>query len=52
MKRYEKFADEIAALIRSGVLAPGEKVVASGQFLLDSEANLRAGFDRLGEAAQ
>lgn len=26
MKRYEKFADEIAALIRSGVLAPGEKV--------------------------
>ncbi|MBM7061465.1 PLP-dependent aminotransferase family protein [Pseudomonas sp. UL073] len=26
MKRYEKFADEIAGLIRSGVLAPGEKV--------------------------
>ncbi len=26
MKRYEKFADEIAALIRSGVLAPGAKV--------------------------
>jgi DNA-binding transcriptional MocR family regulator len=26
MKRYEKFADEIAELIRSGVLAPGEKV--------------------------
>lgn len=26
MKRYEKFADEIAALIRRGVLAPGEKV--------------------------
>ena len=23
MKRYEKFADEIAELIRSGVLAPG-----------------------------
>jgi DNA-binding transcriptional MocR family regulator len=26
MKRYEKFADEIAELIRSGVLGPGEKV--------------------------
>lgn len=26
MKRYEKFADEIAQLIRTGVLAPGEKV--------------------------
>ncbi|WP_089393395.1 GntR family transcriptional regulator MpaR [Pseudomonas delhiensis] len=26
MKRYEKFADEIAELIRSGVLAPGQKV--------------------------
>lgn len=26
MKRYEKFADQIAELIRSGVLAPGEKV--------------------------
>ncbi|MFB4368431.1 MULTISPECIES: GntR family transcriptional regulator MpaR [unclassified Pseudomonas] len=26
MKRYEKLADEIAALIRSGLLAPGEKV--------------------------
>ncbi|CJL08213.1 GntR family transcriptional regulator [Streptococcus pneumoniae] len=26
MKRYEKFADEIAELIRRGVLAPGEKV--------------------------
>ncbi len=26
MKRYEKFADEIAELIRTGVLAPGEKV--------------------------
>lgn len=26
MKRYEQFADEIAALIRSGVLAPGEKI--------------------------
>ena len=25
MKRYEKFADEIAELIRTGVLAPGEK---------------------------
>ncbi|HLA32533.1 MAG TPA: PLP-dependent aminotransferase family protein, partial [Pseudomonas sp.] len=26
MKRYEKLADQIAELIRSGVLAPGEKV--------------------------
>lgn len=26
MKRYEKFAEQIAELIRSGVLAPGEKV--------------------------
>lgn len=26
MKRYEKFADQIAELIRTGVLAPGEKV--------------------------
>lgn len=26
MKRYEKFADQIADLIRSGMLAPGEKV--------------------------
>ena len=26
MKRYEKFADEIAELIRNGVLAPGQKV--------------------------
>ncbi|WP_437883986.1 GntR family transcriptional regulator MpaR [Pseudomonas sp. LRF_L74] len=26
MKRYERFADEIAVLIRTGVLAPGEKV--------------------------
>ncbi|MDM8347918.1 GntR family transcriptional regulator MpaR [Pseudomonas sp. sp1636] len=26
MKRYEKFADEIAELIRSGVVGPGEKV--------------------------
>ena len=26
MKRYEKLADEIAALIRTGLLAPGEKV--------------------------
>src|SRR5690606_4749843 len=25
MKRYEKFADEIAELIRTGVLAPGQK---------------------------
>ena len=26
MKRYEKFAEEVAELIRTGVLAPGEKV--------------------------
>ncbi|WP_192982184.1 GntR family transcriptional regulator MpaR [Pseudomonas sp. EggHat1] len=26
MKRYEKFADELAELIRTGVLGPGEKV--------------------------
>jgi DNA-binding transcriptional MocR family regulator len=26
MKRYEQFADQIAGLIRSGVLAPGERV--------------------------
>ncbi len=26
MKRYEKFADEIAELIRSGILAPGQRV--------------------------
>jgi Cu(I)/Ag(I) efflux system membrane fusion protein len=28
-------------------LAPGEQVVASGQFLLDSEVNLREGFSKL-----
>jgi len=38
-------------VIREG-LAEGEQVVVAGQFLLDSEANLRAGFERLGEAAQ
>jgi Cu(I)/Ag(I) efflux system membrane fusion protein len=32
--------------IREG-LAAGERVVVSGQFLLDSEANLRSGLDRL-----
>ena len=26
MKRYEKFADDIAELIRSGVLGPGQRV--------------------------
>ena len=31
-------------------LAPGEEVVASGQFLLDSEANLREGLSRTGGA--
>jgi Cu(I)/Ag(I) efflux system membrane fusion protein len=34
--------------IRDG-LAEGERVVTSGQFLLDSEANLRSGLDRLQE---
>jgi Cu(I)/Ag(I) efflux system membrane fusion protein len=29
-------------------LAAGENVVVAGQFLLDSEANLRAGLDRMG----
>jgi Cu(I)/Ag(I) efflux system membrane fusion protein len=38
-------------VIREG-LAEGEQVVVAGQFLLDSEANLRAGMERLGEAAQ
>jgi Cu(I)/Ag(I) efflux system membrane fusion protein len=33
--------------IREG-LAAGENVVVAGQFLLDSEANLRAGLGRLG----
>jgi Cu(I)/Ag(I) efflux system membrane fusion protein len=33
-------------VIREG-LAEGERVVVAGQFLLDSEANLRAGLDRL-----
>ena len=35
-------------VIREG-LAAGEQVVVAGQFLLDSEANLRAGMERLGE---
>ena len=26
MKRYERFADDIAELIRSGVLGPGQRV--------------------------
>jgi Cu(I)/Ag(I) efflux system membrane fusion protein len=38
-------------VIRAG-LAEGEQVVVAGQFLLDSEANLRAGMERLGEVAQ
>lgn len=33
-------------VVREG-LAEGEQVVVAGQFLLDSEANLRAGLDRL-----
>jgi Cu(I)/Ag(I) efflux system membrane fusion protein len=36
--------------IASGLQA-GENVVVAGQFLLDSEANLRAGLGRLGEGA-
>ena len=35
-------------VIREG-LSAGENVVVAGQFLLDSEANLRAGLGRLGE---
>jgi Cu(I)/Ag(I) efflux system membrane fusion protein len=42
----EESGERIA--IREG-LAAGEQVVVAGQFLLDSEANLRAGFGRLGE---
>jgi Cu(I)/Ag(I) efflux system membrane fusion protein len=38
-------------VIREG-LAEGEQVVVTGQFLLDSEANLRAGMERLGEASR
>lgn len=39
-------------VIRDG-LAEGERVVVAGQFLLDSEANLRAGLERLtSESAQ
>ena len=36
-------------VIREG-LTEGEQVVVAAQFLLDSEANLRAGMERLGEA--
>ena len=32
-------------------LKGGERVVASGQFLLDSESNLSGGLERLGEPA-
>jgi Cu(I)/Ag(I) efflux system membrane fusion protein len=32
-------------------LAGGERVVASGQFLIDSEANLSGALERLGEPA-
>ena len=35
--------------IRNG-LEPGQKVVLSGQFLIDSEANLRGAVTRMGEA--
>jgi Cu(I)/Ag(I) efflux system membrane fusion protein len=37
--------------VREGLLA-GQKVVASGQFLIDSEASLRGTLRRLGEPAQ
>ena len=38
-------------VIREG-LADGEQVVIAGQFLIDSEANLRSGLGRLGEEEQ
>jgi Cu(I)/Ag(I) efflux system membrane fusion protein len=38
-------------VIREG-LAEGERVVVAGQFLIDSEANLRSGLGRLGEEEQ
>jgi Cu(I)/Ag(I) efflux system membrane fusion protein len=38
-------------VIREG-LADGEQVVIAGQFLIDSEANLRSGLERLGEEEQ
>ncbi len=33
MKRYEKFADEIAGLIRNGVLGPGPERVKTLSYL-------------------
>lgn len=42
-----EFGDLIA--IRTG-LSDGDRIVTSGQFLLDSEASLRAGLDRLAPA--
>lgn len=42
-----EFGDLIA--IRTG-LSDGDRIVVSGQFLLDSEASLRAGLDRLAPA--
>jgi Cu(I)/Ag(I) efflux system membrane fusion protein len=44
VKAGAESGDRVA--IRDG-LAAGEQVVVSGQFLLDSEANLRSGLDRL-----
>ncbi|NCA71426.1 MAG: efflux RND transporter periplasmic adaptor subunit [Sphingobacteriia bacterium] len=47
--------DVVSGLQRDGVveilsgLAAGDRVVTSGQFLIDSESNLRASFQRLGE---
>jgi len=45
----EESGERIA--IRDG-LAAGEQVVVAGQFLLDSEANLRSGLGRLGHEGQ
>ncbi len=44
----ERYGDRIE--IRSG-LNVKDRVVVSGQFLLDAEANLQAGFDRMDETA-
>jgi Cu(I)/Ag(I) efflux system membrane fusion protein len=44
-----EFGEQIE--IRSG-LKDGDRIVTSGQFLLDSEASLRSGLDRLAPAAE
>jgi Cu(I)/Ag(I) efflux system membrane fusion protein len=47
--------DVVSGMQRSGIveilseLEAGDRVVTSGQFLIDSESNLRASFQRLGE---